>query len=127
MLDDAIALPILKADLILLHAPSVFDFRQRDDVLFAYLSDSDSVNVTSVFEIYPLGFLALQQYLQKHGLQVLIVNLASLMLQHPDLVVDRLLAYLEARFLVWIYIGWRTAMAQLKSLDGSRLCTREAW
>ena len=35
----------LEADLFLLHAPSVYDFRERDDMLFAYLSDSDSVNV----------------------------------------------------------------------------------
>jgi clorobiocin biosynthesis protein CloN6 len=26
---------VIKADLILLHAPSVFDFRERDDMLFA--------------------------------------------------------------------------------------------
>jgi hypothetical protein len=34
----------LGADLFLLHAPSVYDFRERDDMLFAYLSAS--VNVT---------------------------------------------------------------------------------
>jgi len=33
----------LEADLFLVHAPSVLDFRERDDMLFAYLSDSDSV------------------------------------------------------------------------------------
>ncbi|HWQ83064.1 MAG TPA: cobalamin-dependent protein, partial [Anaerolineales bacterium] len=86
----------IKADLILLHAPSVFDFRQRDDVLFAYLSDSDSVNVTSIFEMYPLGFLSLQAHLQQHGIKVVIINLASLMLQHSNLDIDRLLAHLEA-------------------------------
>jgi clorobiocin biosynthesis protein CloN6 len=32
------------------------DFRERDDMLFAYLSDSDSVNVTSIYEMYPIGF-----------------------------------------------------------------------
>ena len=35
--------PRLGADLfLLLHAPSVYDFRERDDMLFAYLSDSNS-------------------------------------------------------------------------------------
>jgi clorobiocin biosynthesis protein CloN6 len=96
MPNNAAAIATIKADLILLHAPSVYDFRERDDLLFAYLSDSDSVNVTSIFEMYPLGYLALQQHLHKHGLRAAIVNLASLMLQHPDLSVDRLLAYLEA-------------------------------
>lgn len=86
----------LKADLFLLHAPSVYDFRERDDLLFAYLSDSDSVNVTSIYEMYPLGFFAIQQRLREHGLQVEIVNLASLMLMHPHLDVDALLERLEA-------------------------------
>ncbi len=86
----------LKADLFLLHAPSVYDFRERDDILFAYLSDSDSVNVTSIYEMYPLGFFAIKQRLQEHGFQTDIVNLASLMLMHPQIDVDALIARLEA-------------------------------
>ncbi|MDQ2690956.1 MAG: TIGR04190 family B12-binding domain/radical SAM domain protein, partial [Chloroflexota bacterium] len=58
---------ILKADLFLLHAPSVYDFRERDDILFAYLSDSDSVNVTSIYEMYPIGFFSIKQRLREHG------------------------------------------------------------
>jgi clorobiocin biosynthesis protein CloN6 len=87
---------VLKADLFLLHAPSVYDFRERDDILFAYLSDSDSVNVTSIYEMYPLGFFAIKQRLREHGFQAEIVNLASLMLMHPQLDVDALLGRLEA-------------------------------
>lgn len=86
----------LKADLFLLHAPSVYDFRDRDDLLFAYLSDSDSVNVTSIYEMYPLGFFAIKQRLAEHGFQAEIVNLASLMLMHPRLDIDALLGRLEA-------------------------------
>ena len=86
----------LQADLFLLHAPSVFDFRERDDVLFAYLSDSDSVNITSIFEMYPIGFFSIVQKLRQEGFETKIVNLASLMLMHPALDVDRLLARLEA-------------------------------
>lgn len=86
----------LKADLFLLHAPSVYDFRERDDILFAYLSDSDSVNVTSIYEMYPIGFHAIKQRLHENGFTADIVNIASLMLMHPDLNVDKLLASLEA-------------------------------
>jgi clorobiocin biosynthesis protein CloN6 len=86
----------LQADLFLLHAPSVYDFRERDDLLFAYLSDSDSVNVTSIYEMYPLGFFSIKQRLREQGFQAEIVNLASLMLMHPHLDVDALLARLEA-------------------------------
>jgi clorobiocin/coumermycin A biosynthesis protein CloN6/CouN6 len=86
----------LEADLFLLHAPSVYDFRERDDMLFAYLSDSDSVNVTSVYEMYPIGWFSIKQRLADHGFDAKIVNVASLMLMHPDLDVKRLLGRLEA-------------------------------
>ena len=86
----------LEADLLLVHAPSVYDFRERDDVLFAYLSDSDSVNITSIYEMYPLGFFSIKQRLNEHGLTAQIVNVASLMLMHPTLDVDALLARLDA-------------------------------
>jgi clorobiocin biosynthesis protein CloN6 len=86
----------LEADLFLLHAPSVFDFRERDDMLFAYLSDSDSVNVTSIYEMYPIGWFSIKQRLADHGFDAKIVNVASLMLMHPDLDVRQLLGRLEA-------------------------------
>jgi clorobiocin/coumermycin A biosynthesis protein CloN6/CouN6 len=86
----------LEADLFLLHAPSVYDFRERDDMLFAYLSDSDSVNVTSIYEMYPIGWFSIKARLADHGFTALIVNVASLMLMHPDLDVRRLLGRLEA-------------------------------
>ena len=86
----------LGADLFLLHAPSVYDFRERDDMLFAYLSDSDSVNVTSIYEMYPIGWFSIKQRLADHGFDAKIVNVASLMLMHPNLDVRRLLGRLEA-------------------------------
>jgi clorobiocin biosynthesis protein CloN6 len=95
MMDQQIA-SRLGADLFLLHAPSVYDFRERDDMLFAYLSDSDSVNVTSIYEMYPIGWFSIKQRLADHGLDTKIVNIASLMLMHPDLDIRRLLGRLEA-------------------------------
>jgi clorobiocin biosynthesis protein CloN6 len=86
----------LGADLFLLHAPSVYDFRERDDMLFAYLSDSDSVNVTSVYEMYPIGWFSIKQRLAEHGFDAKIVNVAALMLMYPELDVKRLLGRLEA-------------------------------
>lgn len=86
----------LKADLFLLHAPSVYDFRDRSDTLFAYLSDSDSVNVTSIYEMYPIGFFSIKQRLAEAGIKAEIVNIASLMLLHPNLDVGKLLSALDA-------------------------------
>jgi len=93
---NQVSTQILSADLFLLHAPSVYDFRERDDILFAYLSDSDSVNVTSIYEMYPIGFFSIKQRLREHGFNTEIVNIASLMLMHPQIDVDRLLARLDA-------------------------------
>jgi clorobiocin biosynthesis protein CloN6 len=86
----------VQADLILIHAPSVFDFRNRSDVLFPYVA-SDSVAVSSAFEIYPLGFKSIETYLRTQGFSVRIVNLAALMLKKWDLDVPGLLASCEAR------------------------------
>jgi B12 binding domain len=65
-------------------------------MLFAYLSDSDSVNVTSVYEMYPIGWFSIRQRLADCGFDAKIVNVASLMLMYPDLDVRRLLSRLEA-------------------------------
>jgi clorobiocin/coumermycin A biosynthesis protein CloN6/CouN6 len=86
----------LEADLFLVHAPSVYDFRERDDMLFAYLSDSDSVNVTSIYEMYPIGWFSIKQHLADRGFDVKIVNAASLMLMYPKLDIKKLLGRMEA-------------------------------
>ena len=51
-------------------------------MLFAYLSDSDSDNVTSVYEMYPIGWFSIKQRLADCGFAAKIVNVASLMLRH---------------------------------------------
>ena len=86
----------IQADMILIHAPSVFDFRDRSDVLFPYVA-SDSVAVSSAFEMYPLGFKSIETYLRANGFSVRIVNLAALMLRKWDLDVADLLAGFDTR------------------------------
>ena len=80
-------------DLVLLHAPSVYDFRER----FAmYGPISDVIPSTPVFEMYPLGFVSIVGYLEQHGCHARIINLAVKMLKNPKLDVEGLLAKLEA-------------------------------
>ena len=64
-------------DLLLLHPPSVYDFREKS---ILYGPVSDMVPSSVVFELYPIGFLTMAGYLQERGLQVRIVNLALRML-----------------------------------------------
>ncbi len=83
-----------KQDLVLIHAPSVYDFRK--EFLF-YGPVSDLVPSTPVFEMYPFGFMTLAAHLHKLGYKVRIVNLASMMLNDPKLDVPEFLRKLDAR------------------------------
>lgn len=67
----------MKYDLVLVHSPSIFDFRKRP-IMFGPVSDV--VPSTPVFEMYPIGFAVLADYLENHGFKVKIVNLALMML-----------------------------------------------
>ncbi|HET8772847.1 MAG TPA: TIGR04190 family B12-binding domain/radical SAM domain protein [Thermoanaerobaculia bacterium] len=65
-------------DVVLIHPPSVFDFRERACL---YGPVSDVIPSSPVFEMYPVGFLTLAAYLRRHGYRVRIVNLALLMMR----------------------------------------------
>jgi B12-binding domain/radical SAM domain protein len=82
-----------KVDLVLLHAPAVYDFRERS-IMFGPVSDM--VPSTPVFEMYPLGFTTMAEYLERHGIRVRIVNLAVLMLTKPNFDVEAYLRGLDA-------------------------------
>ena len=65
-------------DLVLLHPPSVYDFR-REAILYGPVSDL--IPSGPVFEMYPIGFTTIAEYLERHGFRVRIVNLAARMLR----------------------------------------------
>lgn len=89
----------------LLHAPSVFDFRNRDDILFAYLANSDSVHVSGIYEMPPVGLLAILQYLRKNQIHAEFYNIASHMLEHPDFDAIKFLRELKADY-IGIDLHW---------------------
>ncbi len=81
-------------DLVLVHAPSIYDFR-KDGILFGPVSDV--IPSTPVFEMYPIGFLTMASMLSKHGYKVRVLNLAALMLKDKKLDVEKLLAGIDSR------------------------------
>ncbi len=83
-----------RPDLILLHPPSVLRFRE---VPIFPGPISDVVPSSSIFEIYPIGFLSLSEYLHRHGIAVRIVNLALKMLRRPSFRPDKFIAKLNPR------------------------------
>jgi len=83
-----------KPDLLLLHPPSVFHFR---DLPLFFGPVSDVVPSSSIFEIYPIGFLTLSNYLTKHGVSVRIINVALKMLRSRSFDAERYVKNLDAR------------------------------
>jgi B12-binding domain/radical SAM domain protein len=81
-----------RADLIFLHAPSVYDFRKQ---AILYGPVSDLVPSTPVFEMYPIGFTTMAEYLERHGLRVRILNLAVRMLNDENFDPEPLIAALN--------------------------------
>lgn len=81
-------------DLILLHPPTLYDFRKRRGL---YGPISDVVPSTPIFEMYPIGFASLSEYLERHGLKVRIVNLAMKMLKDRGFDVSAFLAKQKPR------------------------------
>jgi hypothetical protein len=79
-------------DLVLLHAPSVYDFRQE---AILYGPVADFVPAPFVFETYPLGYTALVEYLERGGYRVQLMNLAAHMLDVPDFDAEAAIATLN--------------------------------
>jgi len=75
-------------DLLLLHPPTLYDFRKRPGI---HGPISDVVPSTPIFEMYPIGFASLSEYLERHGLKVRIINVALKMLKDENFDVERLL------------------------------------
>jgi B12-binding domain/radical SAM domain protein len=81
-----------QADLVLLHAPSVYDFR-NESILYGPVSDL--VPSTPVFEMYPIGLTTIAEYLERHGFRVRIVNLAVRMLNSQRFDAEKLIQSLR--------------------------------
>jgi len=81
-----------KADLILLHPPRVYDFRKLP---ILYGPDSDIIFSSSMYEMYPIGFMTISEYLRRHGLTVRIVNLAVKMLGDKNFDIEKLVKSLN--------------------------------
>lgn len=68
-------------DVTFFHPPSIYDFRDRPEVLGPI---SDVIPSSPVFEMYPIGLTSLADSLEHEGFNARIVNLAHQMLTDPD-------------------------------------------
>ena len=82
------------ADLIFLHAPSVYDFRRRATL---WGPTSDLVPSEPIFDMYPVGFSTMAAYLERAGFRTRIANLAARMVRSDRFDAERLIARLKGR------------------------------
>ena len=83
----------MRCDLILLHAPHVYDFRKLPQL---YGPVSDLVPSTPAFEMYPMGFTSFAEYLGRSGYKVRIINLALRMVESKTFDVEKYISKLNA-------------------------------
>jgi B12-binding domain/radical SAM domain protein len=82
-----------KADLVMLHAPSNYDFREH---AIMYGPISDVIPSSPIFEMYPIGMVSIGAFLEKHGVHTRIINIANRMLQDRNFEVERCIEKLSA-------------------------------
>lgn len=84
---------VFGVDLVLLHAPSVWDFR---DEVIVQGPLADVIPSTTEFEMYPVGLTSIAAYLEANNYNVRMVNLAYRMLSSPGFDVPARIARLRA-------------------------------
>lgn len=102
-------------DLVLYHAPSVFDFREKPAI---YGPISDVIPPGPNFEMYPIGLISISEHLTRKGFSVRIVNLAMKMLKSPGFDPEALIKSIDARMygipLHWLpHVNGALAVAEL--------------
>ena len=83
----------MSLDLVLLHAPHVYDFRKKT---ILYGPVSDLIPASPVFEMYPIGLTSIAEYLERVGYRVRIVNLAVRMLNDDNFNAEALIKRLRS-------------------------------
>jgi len=83
-----------RTDLILLHAPSVYDFRERS---IMYGPVADLIPSAPIFEMYPVGFSTIAEYLNRYGHKVRVINIAVRMLKDKKFDVEKLIQSLKPK------------------------------
>ncbi|WP_251026504.1 hypothetical protein [Bacillus sp. ISL-46] len=105
----------MKHDLVLLHAPSVYDFR-KNSLLAGPISDV--VPSSPVFEMYPIGITSIAEYLERYGLRVKIINIANRMLMSDKFDVEAKLKNMNTKAFGIDLLGFRmhTAVSSWRKL-----------
>lgn len=89
-------------DMLLMHPPSVMDFRRRTMLLGPI---SDLIPSTPVFEMYPIGFTTIASHLDSKGYDVRIANIATKMLASKKFQPEKFVKSVDAK-VIGIDLHW---------------------
>lgn len=106
-------------DLLFLHPPSVYDF--RDMPWFPGPIARLVPESTSVFMTIPVGLMSIADWLDRHGFKVKIMNLCEMMLSDPDFNVESFLKRADAA-IFGIDLHW--CIHSQGAIEIARLCKK---
>ncbi|NIR87056.1 hypothetical protein GWO13_05565 [Candidatus Bathyarchaeota archaeon] len=106
-------------DLLFLHPPSVYDF--RDMPWFPGPVARLVPESTSVFMTIPIGLMSISDYLDRYGFKVRIMNLREMMVSDPDFNVENFLKKVDAA-IFGIDLHWCTHSQG--AIEIARLCKK---
>ncbi len=109
----------IKPDLVLLHAPSVYDFRKKS-ILYGPISDV--IPSTPIFEMYPVGFSSISEHLLSLGFETRIINLAFRMIDDPEYDGEKAIGKLRPKKAFGIDLHWLPHSHG--SVEVARLCKK---
>ncbi|MGM0372109.1 MAG: TIGR04190 family B12-binding domain/radical SAM domain protein [Halobacteriota archaeon] len=92
-LDGVTDMFVSEPDVTFFHPPSIYDFRERPEVIGPI---SDVIPSSPVFEMYPIGLTSIADTLERNGYNAQIVNLAHEMLVDSEFDVEREIAESDA-------------------------------
>ena len=92
-LDGVTDLFMSDPDVTFYHPPSIYDFRERPEVIGPI---SDVIPSSPVFEMYPIGLTSIADTLERNGYNAQIVNLAHEMLVDSEFDAEQEIADSEA-------------------------------
>jgi radical SAM superfamily enzyme YgiQ (UPF0313 family) len=104
-------------DVILIHPPAIYDFRQRTLFPGALGASVEQVQFTKV----PIGMLSLAEYLDRHGYKTIIDNLGDRMVSDPAFNVENHMKSLSARVFA---IGLHFQQHSQGAIEIARLCRK---
>lgn len=84
----------MKTDVVFVHSPGIYDFREKP---IMYGPVSDVVPSTPAFEMYPIGFAILTDYLESRGYRARIANIAVRMLMDKRFDVESYISKIDTR------------------------------